>query len=90
MGNALQVKADVINELKNRLYYNQLEIGRLVNNPGETSHKTVVDNIINLLRENVLSIESISLMESYIQQSPQQPENVEQIDEKSLGVKKID
>jgi hypothetical protein len=90
MANALQVKADVINELKNRLYYNQLEIGRLVNSPGEVSHKTVVDITINLLRENVLSIESINLMESYIQPpTSQESENVPQIDEESIGVKKI-
>lgn len=96
MANALQVKADVVNELRNRLYYNQLEIGRLVNNPAGISHKEVVDTTIHYLRENVLAIESINLIESYIQQpqvqQPPAPAELESspVDEATVGVKKID
>jgi hypothetical protein len=96
MANALQVKTDVVNELKNKLYYNQLELGRLVNNPTGISHREVVDTVLLYLRENVLAIESINLIESYIQepqQAKQAPAEIEAspvVDEASVGIKKID
>ncbi len=71
MANVSQVKNDVINELKNRLYYNQLEIQRLLNNPAGVSHKEVVDTIVLLLSKNVEAQNSIELIEAYL--PPQQP-----------------
>ena len=61
-----QVKTDVINELRNRLYYNQIEIQRLINNSALYSHQEVVDRTIDILKENVLAQSSIELMEAYL------------------------
>lgn len=65
MANAFQIKNDVVNELRNRIYYNQLEIQRLLNNSPQTSHKAVVDSVISLLKSNVINMNSIDLIESY-------------------------
>jgi hypothetical protein len=95
MANAYQVKADVINELRNKLYYNQLEIQRLLNAPGK-SHKEVVDTVIYYLKENVEAQSSIELIDAYLPAQPQQapqpntspaPAVTEASDD---GVKKID
>lgn len=96
MANAYQVKADVVNELRNTLYYNQLEIQRLLNTPG-TSHKDVVLSVISYLKENVDAQNSIDLIEVYLpaqqsQQAAPQPQvtSTAPQDAATDGVKKID
>lgn len=92
MANAYQVKADVSNELRNRLYYNQLEIQRLLNNPAAISHKEVVDSVVTLLKENVIAQSSIELLENYLpapQAQAQQPVAA-QPQAEDVDVRKID
>lgn len=93
MANAFQVKADVINELRNQIYYGQTEVQRLLNNPAGLSHKQVVDAVVAQLKENLLSGEAINLIESYVpnpQPAPAQVQAAPVADEESVGVKKID
>ena len=95
MANALQIKADVVNELRNQIYYGQLEVQRLLSNPASLTHKQVVDRIVGQLKDNILAGEAINLMESYIP-TPQQAPAPAQVqaapvsDEESVGIKKID
>lgn len=93
MGNALQVKMDVINELRNQIYYGQLEVQRLINAPVGLSHKELIDRITFQLKENVLSNEAINLIESYIPtQQPQVSAPTKQTpvnEEELVGIKKI-
>lgn len=90
MANAYQVKADVVNELRNKLYYNQMEIQRLLNNPPAISHKEVVDTVVLLLQNNIVAQSSIELLENYLPApKPQvQPSDAEPQAEDE-GVKKI-
>jgi hypothetical protein len=91
MANAFQVKTDVVNELRNRLYYNQMEIQRLINNPGLISHKEVVKTVIDYLKLNVEAQSSIELIEAYLPAPApqvQQPESEPIMNDN--GVKKID
>jgi hypothetical protein len=95
MANALQIKADVVNELRNKIYYGQIEIQRLVNAPAGLSHKDVVDAIVWQLRENLINGEAINLIESYIPtpqpQAPAAPSQIAApVSEEEVGVKKID
>lgn len=94
MANALQVKADVINELRNQIYYGQIEVQRLLNNPVGVTHKEVVEKITAQLKENLLAGEAINLIESYIPTSQSQPTQVAPAsavsEEESVGIKKID
>lgn len=76
MTTTFQTKADVINELRNQIYYGQLEIERLLYNPSTLSHEKVVKKIISKLKENLLSSEAINLIESYIP-NPQQTSSVQ-------------
>lgn len=66
MSNANRIKVDVTNECQNQLYYNQLDVQRLIENPAGYSHKEVVDRILQLLERNVILSSSIQLMEQYI------------------------
>ena len=88
MANAYQVKGDVVNELRNRLYYNQIEIQRLLNNPAGISHKEVVDTVILNLKMNVEAQSSIELIEMYL--PPQQPKSEEAAPDADSGLKKVD
>lgn len=63
--NPFAVKVDVQNELKNRIYYNGLEIQRLLQS-NDISYKDSVDKIIVLLGENTLLLNSVDLLENYI------------------------
>ncbi len=58
------IKQDIINELRNQRYYNEQEILRLV---GQDSvrHQDRVQMVSELLKSNVLLIESIKLIEAY-------------------------
>lgn len=92
MANALQTKTDVVNELRNEIYYNQLEISRLLNTTA-IPHSQVVSEIASLLKANVLNSSAIDLFEAYLPATPQQqpvaqPEGeVQSTDD--LGVKQI-
>ena len=90
MANAYQVKMDVVNELRNKIYYNQLEVQRQLNNTG-ASHKDVVDQIVYLLERNVIAQQSIDLLEAYVPAQPQvtQPQPPAQATADD-GVRKID
>lgn len=66
MLNVTRLKIDVTSECRNQLYYNQLEIQRLIENPGGFPYKDVVDSILTLLERNVILSSSIDLMEQYI------------------------
>ena len=66
MANPYRVKADVINELRNRLYYNQLEVQRLLENPVGQSHKDIINTLGDLLSENVIAASSIDLLNQYL------------------------
>lgn len=94
MANALQVKADIINELRNQIYYGQIEVQRLLNNPVGLTYKEVVDKITTQLKENLLAGEAINLIESYIPTPQSQPSQVTPAptvsEEESVGIKKID
>ena len=88
MTNAIQVKADVINELRNQIYYGQIEVQRLLTNAVGLSHKQVVDKIIIQLKDNLLAGEAINLIETYIPTSVQSAPDT--IEKESLGIKKIE
>jgi hypothetical protein len=89
--NALQIKTDVINELRNQIYYNQLEINRILTNSAEASHRNNVESIIDLLKVNVLNGSAVDLLEAYLP-TKQQPaaikENEPELSEE-VGVKQI-
>lgn len=72
MANAYRVKADVINELRNQLYYNQLEVQRLLENPVGQSHKVIINTLTDLLSKNVIAASSIDLLEQYLPAPPQE------------------
>jgi hypothetical protein len=72
MANAYRIKADVINELRNRIYYNQMEIQRLLENPVGQSHKDIINTLGDLLSENVIAANSIDLLEQYLPTPPKQ------------------
>lgn len=95
MANAYQVKGDVVNELRNKLYYNQMEIQRLLNNHTAISHKEVVDTIVLYLKLNVEAQSSIELIEAYLptpapQESQPESETEQPVKEFSRGLKKVD
>jgi len=90
MANALQVKADVVNELRNQIYYGQIEAQRLLTNPIGLTHKEVIDKIIAQLKENLLAGEAINLIESYIPTPQVQAPASAVSEEESVGIKKID
>ena len=77
MANPTKLKKDVISELQNRLYYNQLDVERLINNPALYSHKDVVNRITHLLEKNVVASASIELLEQYLPTA--KPEQAEQV-----------
>lgn len=81
MANAYRVKTDLINELRNKIYYNQLEVQRLLENPASKSHVTVIKKITKLLAANVTAANSIELMEQYLPAPPKQ-----QVQEPSMEV----
>lgn len=89
-----QVKADVINELRNVLYYNRHEIERLVTNQSGKSHKKVVNKVIRLLNENNAAEQAIDLLVKYIPDQQPQPQGqqipVEPVPSEDDGIKKID
>jgi hypothetical protein len=91
MPNAYQVKGDLVNELRNKLYYNQLEIQRLLNNPESTSHREIVDVILDKLNDNVIAQSSLDLLEQYIPSIPA-PQNTapQQSGEQTSELKKIE
>lgn len=66
MSNANQIKVDVTNECQNQLYYNQLDVQRLIENPAGYSHKQVVDRVMHLLERNVILSSSIQLLGQYL------------------------
>ena len=72
MTNAYRIKADVINELRNRIYYNQMEVQRLLENPVGQSHKNIINTLGDLLSENVIAANSIDLLEQYLPTPPKQ------------------
>lgn len=92
--NPYQVKADVTNELRNVLYYNRLEIERLITNQAGKSHKEVVDTITYLLKQNVEAESAIDLLNRYVPDQPAQPQpQVTQApasSDENDGIKKID
>jgi hypothetical protein len=77
MANAYGIKADVINELRNRIYYNQMEIQRLLENPVGQSHKDIINTLGDLLSENFIAANSIDLLEQYLptQQKTAEPQS---------------
>ena len=86
MANITKIKTDVINELKNTVYYNQVEIERVVSNPALYSHKEIVDRLVGLLKANVTASASMELMEQYFPtqkaasvEEPQQETPVEEV-----------
>jgi hypothetical protein len=87
MANALQVKADVVNELRNQIYYGQLEVQRLLSNPASLTYKQIVDKITLQLKDNLLAGQAIDLIESYIPTPQTAPAA---LDEESVGIKKIE
>lgn len=72
MANAYRIKADVINELRNRIYYNQMEVQRLLENPSGQSHKNIINTLGDLLSENVIAANSIDFLEQYLPTPPKQ------------------
>lgn len=76
MSKLQKIKIDVINECRNQLYFNQIEVQRLVENPSGLSYEKVVKKLLKLLKKNVILSSSIDLMEQYIP-TPSQPKSVE-------------
>jgi len=90
MADAYRVKQDVTNEFRNQLYYNQLELQRLLNKSEGLTHKQVVDSVAYILKENVVLNASIDLLEQYLPTpAPQQPAQQKAAPD-DLGVKQID
>lgn len=95
MANLMQIKADVVNELRNEIYYGQLEVQRLFTSPNGLTHKEVVDKIVSQLKKNVVAANAIDLMELHLpsaQTTPQtsQVQEAHKLDEDTLGIKKIE
>lgn len=92
MSNALTTKTDIINELRNQIYYNQLEINRILSNPAMASHKNNVESIIDLLKVNVLNGSAVDLLEAYLPAQKQQGAIKETSKQSTdeIGVKQIE
>lgn len=76
------IKSDVVSDLRNQRYFNELEITRLVGNDSLTSHQDRVAQIAALTKENANIIEALKLLDMYFpeQQQPTpapQPEVVQ-------------
>jgi hypothetical protein len=89
MANAFRVKTDLINELKNKIYYNQLEVQRLLENPTTYSHVEVIARLTDLLAANVTAANSIELMEQYLPAPPKQQVQEPVMDVNEEGVTKV-
>lgn len=62
---AHQVKADVVNELRNDIHYDQLELKRLLSSSNEP-HKVVVEKVKDLLKKIHDSDRAIELFDIYL------------------------
>jgi hypothetical protein len=90
MQKAFQIKADVINELKNDIYYNQVEINKLLTTEVAKTHKQVVRNVADLLQENVVAMNAIQLLEEYLPTPQQAPESKAPAAESVDGITKAE
>jgi len=59
------IKIDAVNELRNERYFNEAEIRRIVENDTIYSHKERIEKLTELVKKNVVLIESVKLMDIY-------------------------